>query len=217
MKRFLYYYIVKTSFFRKICANSIRAVALIDYRPSMASILRAAFLQKPSNSVFLTELWLRRLTAVVLLFTLFPGCSDFGNSDMIKCNSMIPTDLDNVHVSYKYGYDDSFGSTNSFWYVLEIKNDSNIPLENLRFKINHLWWASLKDLMVNAGFFRGYRSFGETSFPAKKKIRFVFSPETKNNLQFKDLLGNPMSEGIVFNEIRLHSKEGVGTFRFPEP
>ncbi len=169
------------------------------------------------SDVFIIYQTVRRLAAIVLLFTIFPGCGDFGNSGMLKCNSMIPTDLDKVHVSFKYGYDDSFGSTNSFWYVLEIKNDSDIPLENLRFKINHIWWASLKDLRVNAGFFRGYRSFGETTFPAMKKIRFVFSPETKNNLQFKDFLGNPMSEGIVFKEIRLHSKEGVGTFRFSEP
>jgi hypothetical protein len=32
---------------------------IFAYRPSMASTLRAAFIRKPSNSVFLTELWLR--------------------------------------------------------------------------------------------------------------------------------------------------------------
>jgi len=36
--------------------------------PSLASTLRTAFLRKPSNSVFHTELWLWPLAALRLLF-----------------------------------------------------------------------------------------------------------------------------------------------------
>ena len=151
----------------------------------------------------------------IILFTL-SGCN-FGDDEFTACNPMIPNDLHSVRVSYKFGYDSTFSDTDSFWYVLEVENNSDIPLEKVKIKINHTWWGYLKDLLVDAGFLKGYKPFGETSFPANQKIQFIFSPDTQNHLKFTDAFGKHMSEGVVFKDIRIHTKQGVGTWRFPKP
>tara|TARA_Y100000294_G_scaffold85567_1_gene80142 strand:+ start:202 stop:681 length:480 start_codon:yes stop_codon:yes gene_type:complete len=151
----------------------------------------------------------------IILFTL-SGCN-FGDDEFTSCNPMIPNDLHSVRVSYKFGYDSTFSDTDSFWYVLEVENNSDIPLENVKIKINHTWWGYLKDLLVDAGFLKGYKPFGETSFPANQKIQFIFSPDTQNNMKFTDPFGKHMNAGVVFKDIRIHTKQGVGTWRFPKP
>lgn len=156
---------------------------------------------------------------LIINFILFSlsGCNNWGKGEFISCNPIIPNNLYSVHVSYKFGYDATFGNTNSFWYVLEIENSSDTSLDNLKIKINHTWWGYLKDLLVYAGYFKGYKPFGETSFPANRKIQFIFSPDAQNNLNFIDTFGNHMNEGTIFRDIRIHTKQGVGTWRFPKP
>ncbi len=156
---------------------------------------------------------MKKILIVLLLFIL-SGCGDRGYSGLIECSPMIPNDFPDIRVTYKYRYD---AGTGSLYYLLDIKNNSDMTLNNVRFKINHKWWASLKDILVDDGFFKKDQPFGKSTLLPHKEIRFALSPDNPNHNAFVGLLGEKMSDGVIMKELRLHSDQGVGTWRFSKP
>tara|TARA_B100000315_G_scaffold115921_1_gene106328 strand:+ start:14035 stop:14517 length:483 start_codon:yes stop_codon:yes gene_type:complete len=154
-----------------------------------------------------------------LSFFLFTqlGCGTSSDKDLTSCFIIIPNNLQFVRVSYFYINNIAYGGEDSLQYVIEIENDSNQPLNDLYLTINYKWRAALKDIYYYQGFLKGYKPFGQSSFPEKKKLRFTFNKKSSNRLVFTDSSGKHMSELTFFHSLHLKADRGSGTWGFPDP
>ncbi len=152
----------------------------------------------------------------LFFFTLL-GCGTSTDRDMTACFIIIPNNLEFVRISYYYINNIAYGDEDPLQYVVEIENDSNQPLNDLYLTINYKWRAPLKDIHYYQGFLKGYKPFGQSSFPEKNKLRFTFNKKSSNRLVFTDSDGKHMSDLTFFHSLHLKTDQGSGTWGFPDP
>jgi len=152
----------------------------------------------------------------LFFFTLL-GCGTSKDRDMTACFIIIPNNLEFVRISYYYINNIAYGDEDPLQYVVEIENDSNQPLNDLYLTINYKWRAPLKDIYYYQGFLKGYKPFGQSSFPEKNKLRFTFNKKSSNRLVFTDSAGKHMSDLTFFHSLHLKTDQGSGTWGFPDP
>lgn len=157
-----------------------------------------------------------RLFTTLFLLT-FIGCSGYTEKKLISCFVINPNNLQFVRVSYYYINKIAYGGEDLLQYVIEIENTSDNVLDSLFLTINYRWSATLKNLLIYRGFFKGYQPFGSSAFPAKKKIQFVFNNDSSNRLIFADSSGKNLPELVLFRSLRLQTDKGAGSWGFPDP
>ena len=154
---------------------------------------------------------------ISLVVSILYGCNLSSDRELTPCFIIIPHNLQHVRISYYYINNIAYGGDDPLQYVIEIENTSNHTLDNLRLGINYKYTASLKDLSYYQGFFKGYRPFGHSSFPAKSKLQFTFNKDSSNLQLFTDSSGKTMSNLVFFHSFHLKADQGEGTWGFPEP
>ena len=159
---------------------------------------------------------MKKLISIGLFFFTLFGCGTFTDKEFEPCIIIIPNNLEFVRISYYYINNIAYGDDDALQYVVEIENDSNHALNNLYLTINYKWKAPLKDIFYYRGFFKGYEPYGQSSFPAKNKLRFTFNKDSSNRSVFIDPSGKHLPDLTFFHTLRLKADQGAGTWGFPD-